>query len=121
MIVMVDHLILRNERILIWQTDEACKVYEHLMSLGKKPNAVTYSLLVDAHLFNRDPKAALSVTDQMVRTRITTLQIDVDCLSKIYIITWFWMLACFSDRGRFYSFKGDAKKGAKTMLTRIRF
>ncbi|URD85216.1 PPR repeat [Musa troglodytarum] len=42
-------------------TTEACKVYEHLVRLGVKPNAATYSLLVDAHLLIRDSKAALSV------------------------------------------------------------
>ncbi|CAL9079375.1 unnamed protein product [Musa textilis] len=45
------------------KTTEACKVYEHLVRLGVKPNAATYSLLVDAHLLIRDSKAALSVTD----------------------------------------------------------
>jgi pentatricopeptide repeat protein len=41
-------------------------VFEHLVGLGVKPNAMSYSLLVDAHLINRDPKAALSVIDEMV-------------------------------------------------------
>lgn len=43
-------------------------MFEHLVSLGVKPNATTYSLLVDAHLINRDPKAALAVIDEMVHT-----------------------------------------------------
>lgn len=37
-----------------------------MTSKGVKPNAMTYSVLVDAHLVGRDPKAALSVIDQMV-------------------------------------------------------
>ena len=41
-------------------------MFEHLVGLGVKPNAMSYSLLVDAHLINRDPKAALSVIDEMV-------------------------------------------------------
>lgn len=45
---------------------EATKVFEHLISMGVKPNAMTYSLLVDAHLGVRDPKASLSVIDRMV-------------------------------------------------------
>lgn len=52
--------------LFILQTDEATKVYEHFMDLGVKPNAMTYSLLVDAHLIKREPKAALSVVDEMV-------------------------------------------------------
>ncbi|KAF8389719.1 hypothetical protein HHK36_024238 [Tetracentron sinense] len=47
-------------------TFEASRVFEHLTSLGVKPNAMSYSLLVDAHLINRDPKAAVSVIDEMV-------------------------------------------------------
>lgn len=50
----------------IWQTHEASKVFEHLTSLGLKPNAKSYSVLVDAHLINRDVKSALSVVDDMV-------------------------------------------------------
>lgn len=42
------------------------KVYEHFVSSGIKPNATTYSLLVNAHLIQRDPKAAISVIDDMV-------------------------------------------------------
>ncbi|XP_038977817.1 pentatricopeptide repeat-containing protein At1g26460, mitochondrial-like [Phoenix dactylifera] len=53
------------------KTAEASKVFEHLVSLGVKPNATTYSLLVDAHLVNRDPKAALAVTDEMVEAGFT--------------------------------------------------
>ncbi|CAN6727483.1 unnamed protein product [Malus baccata var. baccata] len=48
------------------QTFEASRVFEHLVSVGVKPNAKSYSLLVDAHLINRDPKAAVSVLDDMV-------------------------------------------------------
>ncbi|XVE85751.1 hypothetical protein DITRI_Ditri17bG0116100 [Diplodiscus trichospermus] len=47
-------------------TLEASRVFEHMLSLGVKPNAKSYSLLVDAHLINRDKKAALSVIDEMV-------------------------------------------------------
>lgn len=46
-------------------TGEASKVFEHLISLGVKPNATSYSLLADAHLINRDPKTALSVIEEM--------------------------------------------------------
>ncbi|KAJ4850954.1 hypothetical protein Tsubulata_011537 [Turnera subulata] len=48
------------------KTFEASRVFEHLTGLGIKPNAMSYSLLVDAHLINRDAKAALSVIDEMV-------------------------------------------------------
>ncbi|XP_031274453.1 pentatricopeptide repeat-containing protein At1g26460, mitochondrial [Pistacia vera] len=48
------------------KTFEASRVFEHLISLGVKPNAMSYSLLVDAHLINRDQKAALTVIDDMV-------------------------------------------------------
>ena len=43
-------------------------MFEHLVSLGVKPNATTYSLLVDSHIINRDPKAALAVVDEMVQS-----------------------------------------------------
>ncbi|XP_009624795.1 pentatricopeptide repeat-containing protein At1g26460, mitochondrial [Nicotiana tomentosiformis] len=49
--------------------DEATKVYEHFMDLGVKPNEMTYSLLVDAHLIKREPKAAISVVDEMVHAQ----------------------------------------------------
>lgn len=48
------------------KTSEASKVFEHLISMGVKPNAITYSLLVDAHLGDRDSKAAVSIIEQMV-------------------------------------------------------
>ncbi|KAG7029573.1 Pentatricopeptide repeat-containing protein, mitochondrial [Cucurbita argyrosperma subsp. argyrosperma] len=48
------------------KTFEAARVFEHLVGLGVKPNAKSYSLLVDAHIINRDPKSALSVIDNMV-------------------------------------------------------
>lgn len=41
-------------------------MFEHLLTLGVNPNATTYSLLVDTHLTNKDPKAALAVIDKMV-------------------------------------------------------
>lgn len=52
--------------MVVWQTVEASNVFGHLVSLGIKPNAKSYSLLVDAHLVNKDPKSALSVIDDMV-------------------------------------------------------
>lgn len=55
-----------------WQTTEACNVFEHLVSIGVKPNSTTYSLIVDAHLINRDPKSALKVIDEMVCMNILT-------------------------------------------------
>lgn len=48
------------------QSDEAVKVFEHFVGTGLKPDLTTYSLLVDAHLVMRDPKAALSVINEMV-------------------------------------------------------
>ncbi|KAL2559205.1 Pentatricopeptide repeat-containing protein [Forsythia ovata] len=47
--------------------DEAVKVYEHFVGLGIKPNGTTYSLLVNAHLIERDPKAAISVIEDMIQ------------------------------------------------------
>ncbi|KAL8533652.1 hypothetical protein ACS0TY_009886 [Phlomoides rotata] len=46
--------------------DEAVKVFEHFTGLGVSPNVDTYSLLVDAHLVMRDPKAALAVIDDLI-------------------------------------------------------
>ncbi|KAI3970817.1 hypothetical protein MKX01_024464 [Papaver californicum] len=48
------------------KTPEASSVFEHLTGLGVKPNAMSYTMLVNAHLINRDPKAAISVVDEMV-------------------------------------------------------
>ncbi|KAL1806278.1 hypothetical protein ACET3Z_029346 [Daucus carota] len=45
---------------------EALELFEQLKSLGIKPNAMTYALLVDAHLVAKDPKSALSIIDEMV-------------------------------------------------------
>ncbi|KAF3788262.1 Pentatricopeptide repeat-containing protein [Nymphaea thermarum] len=53
------------------KTFEAARVFEHLTSLGVKPTETTYALLVDAHLINRDPKAALSVVDEMIKAGFT--------------------------------------------------
>ncbi|CAM0906604.1 unnamed protein product [Alopecurus aequalis] len=53
------------------KTEEASNVFQHLTTLDVKPNATTYSLLVDAHLVNRDPKAALAVIDEMVDAGFT--------------------------------------------------
>ncbi|KAL2559435.1 Pentatricopeptide repeat-containing protein [Forsythia ovata] len=47
--------------------DEAVKVYEHFVGSGIKPNGTTYSLLVNAHLIERDPKAAISVIEDMIQ------------------------------------------------------
>ena len=44
-------------------------MFDHLTGLGVKPNAMSYSLLVDAHLINRDQKAALSVIEDMVKKK----------------------------------------------------
>ncbi|OWM89474.1 pentatricopeptide repeat-containing protein At1g26460, mitochondrial [Punica granatum] len=62
------------------KTSEASRVFEHLLSVGVKPNAMTYSVLVDAHLINRDPKAALSVVDEMVTAGFVPTK---DMLKKI--------------------------------------
>jgi Pentatricopeptide repeat domain/PPR repeat len=56
--------------IKLWQTAEACNVFDHLVSIGVKPNATTYSLIADAHLINRDAKSALKVIDEMVCMKI---------------------------------------------------
>ncbi|XP_043723746.1 pentatricopeptide repeat-containing protein At1g26460, mitochondrial [Telopea speciosissima] len=48
------------------KTFEASRVFEHLASLGVKPNAMSYTLLVNAHLINRDQKSAVAVIDEMV-------------------------------------------------------
>ncbi|CAH2033888.1 unnamed protein product [Thlaspi arvense] len=48
------------------KTLEATRVYDHLVGEGVKPDPRTYSLLVDAHLINRDPKSALTVIDGMI-------------------------------------------------------
>lgn len=53
------------------KTEEACNVFQHLVSLGVKPNATTYGLLVDTHLVNRDAKAALAVIAEMVDAGFT--------------------------------------------------
>ncbi|TVU38102.1 hypothetical protein EJB05_11456 [Eragrostis curvula] len=62
------------------KTDEACNVFQHILSVGVKPNATTYSLLVDTHIVNRDPKAALAVIDQMVDAGFTPSK---DTLKKV--------------------------------------
>lgn len=48
------------------KTPEATRVYSHLVGEGVKPDARTFSLLVDAHLINRDPNSALTVIDDMI-------------------------------------------------------
>ncbi|NP_001337101.1 pentatricopeptide repeat-containing protein At1g26460, mitochondrial isoform X1 [Zea mays] len=62
------------------QTGEACNVFQHVLTLGVKPNATTYSLLVDAHLANKDPKAALAIIDEMVDAGFTPSK---DTLRKV--------------------------------------
>lgn len=57
--------------LILSQTHEASRVFEHLVSLGVKPNAMSYSLLVDAHLINRDAKAAVALIDDMVTVQIS--------------------------------------------------
>ncbi|KAF8034601.1 hypothetical protein BT93_C0799 [Corymbia citriodora subsp. variegata] len=47
-------------------TFEASRVFEHLVSMGVKTNATSFTLLVDAHLINQELKAALSVIDEMI-------------------------------------------------------
>ncbi|CAH8390145.1 unnamed protein product [Eruca vesicaria subsp. sativa] len=49
------------------KTPEATRVYSHLVGEGVKPDSRTFSLLVDAHLINRDAKSALSVIDDMIK------------------------------------------------------
>ncbi|WCJ22124.1 Tetratricopeptide repeat (TPR)-like superfamily protein [Euphorbia peplus] len=48
------------------KTPEAVRVFEHLTSVEIKPNAMSYSLLVDAHLINRDSKSALTAINDML-------------------------------------------------------
>ncbi|CAN6184297.1 unnamed protein product [Urochloa humidicola] len=62
------------------RTEEACNVFEHILTLGVKPNATTYSLLVDVHLANKDPKSALAVIDKMVDAGFTPSK---DTLKKV--------------------------------------
>lgn len=62
------------------KTLEASRVFEHLASMDVKPNAMTYSLLVDAHLINRDPKAAISAIDNMKKAGF---QPTKDTLKKV--------------------------------------
>ncbi|KAJ1291744.1 hypothetical protein BS78_02G339700 [Paspalum vaginatum] len=62
------------------KTEEACNVFQHVLTLGVKPNATTYSLLVDAHLANKDPKAALAIIDKMVDAGFTPSK---DTLKKV--------------------------------------
>ncbi|XP_074302473.1 pentatricopeptide repeat-containing protein At1g26460, mitochondrial-like [Silene latifolia] len=66
------------------KAEEAARVFEHLSSLGMKSNAKSYTLLVDAHLVNRDPKSALSVLEAMIEagfepTRATLLKARRRC------------------------------------------
>ncbi|ESQ34278.1 hypothetical protein EUTSA_v10007071mg [Eutrema salsugineum] len=70
------------------KTFEATRVYEHLVSVGVKPDARTYSLLVDAHLINRDPKSALTVIDDMINagfepTKETLKKVRRRCVREI--------------------------------------
>ncbi|KAL8258264.1 hypothetical protein R6Q59_030305 [Mikania micrantha] len=60
--------------------DEAVKVFEHLVSLGVKPNAKSYALLVDAHLIKRDLQAALSTISNMV---VAGFEPTKDILKKV--------------------------------------
>lgn len=53
------------------QTFEASNVFAHMTSLGVKPNEKSYSLLVDAHLINRDTKSALGVVKDMMLSGYT--------------------------------------------------
>ncbi|GLJ15817.1 hypothetical protein SUGI_0260860 [Cryptomeria japonica] len=53
------------------QTFEATNVFAHMTSLGVKPNEKSYSLLVDAHVFNRDTKSALAVVNDMMTAGYT--------------------------------------------------
>lgn len=48
------------------KTTEAASVFEHFASKDVKADATSYKLLIEAHLVNRDQKAAISVLDQMI-------------------------------------------------------
>lgn len=48
------------------QTFEATNVFAHMTSFGVKPNEKSYSLLVDAHIVNRDTKSAFGVVKDMM-------------------------------------------------------
>ncbi|KAK9676014.1 hypothetical protein RND81_11G048100 [Saponaria officinalis] len=70
------------------KTQEAARVFVHLSSLGVKPNDMSYSLLVDAHLINRDPKSALAVLEAMIEAgfkpqRATLLNVRRRCLREM--------------------------------------
>ncbi|XP_042021939.1 pentatricopeptide repeat-containing protein At1g26460, mitochondrial-like [Salvia splendens] len=86
--------------------DEAVKVFEHFVGKGLKPNATTYSLLIDAHLVKRDPKAALSVVDEMV---IAGYKPSKDILQKV-------RRRCFRE----LDYESDDKVEALTKQLKIR-
>ncbi|XP_078430211.1 tetratricopeptide repeat (TPR)-like superfamily protein [Wolffia australiana] len=62
------------------KTFEASRVFEHMTSLGVKPNSTTYQLLIEAHLMNKDQKAALAVVDEMAEAGFSP---DKELLRKI--------------------------------------
>lgn len=53
------------------QRKKALELFEQLKGLGIKPNAMTYALLVDAHLVKKDPISALAIIDEMVISGFT--------------------------------------------------
>ncbi|XP_051146300.1 pentatricopeptide repeat-containing protein At1g26460, mitochondrial-like [Andrographis paniculata] len=48
------------------KTDDAVKVFDQFVALGVKPNIITYSQLIDAHLIVHDLKAALATINSMI-------------------------------------------------------
>eukprot|EP00252_Welwitschia_mirabilis_P001978 TRINITY_DN11937_c0_g1_i2.p1 TRINITY_DN11937_c0_g1~~TRINITY_DN11937_c0_g1_i2.p1 ORF type:complete len:462 (-),score=94.30 TRINITY_DN11937_c0_g1_i2:230-1615(-) len=48
------------------QTFEASNVFSHMTNAGIKPNTQSYSLLIDAHLINRDTKSAFAAVHDMM-------------------------------------------------------
>lgn len=92
-------------------------MFEHLVSLGVQPNAMSYSLLVDAHLINRDPKAALSVIDEMVLHFLFGLQF-IFCLCNLVCHIWKESNACNEPIGQVTSGFVPSKETLKKVRRR---
>lgn len=86
-------------------------MFEHFRSLNLKPNAITFLLLVDAHLVAKDPKAALSVIDEMV----LEFSLGTSWLQSFLFALGIWIDMLFNNvqtagNCRISTTKGDSKK-----------
>ena len=45
---------------------EVLQIFDYMHEVGVLPDHRTYSLLIDAHVVNHDPKAAMDALDVMV-------------------------------------------------------